>query len=387
MSQLRSVFQSFGYQALETPSIERQEMLLGKLGDEAQKLLYLFEDNGGRKVGLRYDLTVPLARFVAGNLNELPLPYKRFEIGNSWRAERAQKGRLRQFTQADVDIIGDNNSLASEKELLSVIRAVQEKLGIDWLCLLNDRRVIKEILTNLKVPAENQGKLLVALDKKDKLTETELEEELKRVGLSDVQLRQISAVFLIDQGHLDRAKAVLDDPSVLSRMEELLSYAKSIGLKADFAPFMVRGLEYYTGTIVECVTADYPSSLVGGGRYDSLIEDLTGQKVPSIGVSFGVDRLADYLADKELSSRPLFMTNLPETTGEVALWLKELRAKGKNIEQYLDSTVELGKQIKYADKRGFASILIPTEEAWKKGEIIEKNLASGDQVSRKRSEI
>src|SRR5579872_2819765 len=139
ISKLRSVFVRFGYQFLETPALERQEILLGKFGEEAQKLIYLFEDNGLRKVGLRYDLTVPLSRFVAANYTTLPLPFKRFEIGVVWRAERPQKGRYRQFTQADVDIVGDEGSLSSEKELLEVISLAGKELRLDLTCQINDR--------------------------------------------------------------------------------------------------------------------------------------------------------------------------------------------------------------------------------------------------------
>ncbi len=384
---LRQIFQSFGYQTLETPSLEKREVLLGKLGGAAEKLLYLFEDNGARQVGLRYDLTVPLARFVAANYNELPLPFKRYEIGNVWRAERAQKGRYRQFTQADIDIVGDNGALGSEKELLAVIAEAQKALKIDWLVLMNDRQIVRQVFESLKVPVEQQKSLLMTLDKKDKLTEAELDSELKKVGLSDVQLRQVNSIFLLNDDSLGRLKTVIDDQSLLEPIDQLLRYGESLGLKISFAPFMVRGLDYYTGTIIECVTPDFPSSLVGGGRYDNLIESFGGGKLPGVGVSFGVDRIADYLSSRNEPSQTLFLANLPETETETSHWLEDLRRAGRQVERYVDATTELGKQIKYASKRGFASILIPLEADWKDGNIIEKNLETGEQQAVKRTKI
>lgn len=384
---LRQIFLSFGYQPLETPALEKQEILLGKLGDEGQKQLYLFEDNGGRKVGLRYDLTVPLARYVSGNLGQLPLPYKRFEIGTVWRAERAQKGRYRQFSQADVDIIGAKAGIASEKELLQILAAGQKAFGLTWLVLLNDRRLVADILDSIGVDKDRQPKLLQALDKKDKLTEAELETELRSVGLTDVELKQVSSIFLVAEGALERIKDIVSDQAVVDQVDELMKFGETLGLKIDFAPFMVRGLDYYTGTIFECVLPDFPSSLVAGGRYDTLVENLTGQKLPAVGISFGVDRIADYLDDQKLAPTPLFVVNLPEMESEVVHWVAELRAGGQNVELYLDSTVELGKQIKYADQRGYASIIIPLAEEWKKGQVVRKNLESGDQEAVEKAKI
>lgn len=384
---LRQIFLSFGYQPLETPALEKQEILLGKLGDEGQKLLYLFEDNGGRKVGLRYDLTLPLARFVAGSLGQLPLPYKRFEIGTVWRAERAQKGRYRQFTQADVDVVGANPGVTSEKELFQIIAAAQKALGLTWLVLINDRRLIADVLDSLGIAADRQPKLLQTLDKKDKLTEAELEQDLRQAGLTDAELKNVSAIFLVEEGAMDRIKDIVTDQAIVEQIDELMKFAEGLGLKIDFAPFMVRGLEYYTGTILECVLPDYPSSLVAGGRYDTLVENLTGQKLPAVGISFGVDRIADYLYDQKLAPLPLFVVNLPEMESEVVHWVAELRSGGQSVELYLDSSVELGKQIKYAAARNYASIIIPLADEWKKGQVVRKNLDSGNQEAVDRNKV
>lgn len=394
-SQLRQIFQRFGYQMLETPALERQELLLGKIsaassgipggiGSEAQKQLYLFEDNGARKVGLRYDLTVSLARFVAANFGRLSWPYKRYEIGPAWRAEKAQKGRYRQFTQADVDIVGVE-SLSAEVELLEILAAAQKALGIKWKVLLNDRQLIRGVLTSLKVAEVKQTALLQTIDKKDKLSADALKSELMKIGLTDIQLRQIDELFL-GRPSLDEFAKLADDSAV--RVKELILRAKNSGLDAEFAPAMVRGLDYYTGTIIEAGVTDYPSSLAGGGRYDSLVESIIGKKVPAVGLSFGVDRIADLLEQTAPKTAPArFVINLPEAETELRRWVSELRDSGQSVELYPDSAVELGKQIKYADQREYQKVLIPFEAEWKDGLIVEKDLKSGHQAKLNRDQI
>lgn len=387
VGELQKAFQSYGYQALETPALERQEILLGKLGDEGQKQLYLFEDNGRRPVGLRYDLTVPLSRFVAGRINELPLPFKRFEIGSSWRAERPQKGRYRQFTQADIDIIGAPEP-SSELELFSVVTTASAKLGVKLVCYLNDRRLVKAILDELNIPMGERTKVLQLFDKKDKLTSDEFATQLRAMGLSDVERRQLGA-YLLPEGDeaLEKVEELLGQTPALSAITAVLGWAKKRGVEAVFAPGMVRGLDYYTGTIFEFKAPEYDGgTVVAGGRYDDLITNMTGQRVPAVGLSFGVDRLADLL-DGQVPNDTLFVVRLPETTSEVNAWVRTLRESGRNVEVYLDETTELGKQIKYADKRSYASILIPFEEEWKKGQIVRKFLQTGKQETIARGEI
>ncbi|HSX42258.1 MAG TPA: histidine--tRNA ligase [Candidatus Saccharimonadales bacterium] len=387
INELQKTFQSYGYQALETPAIERQEILLGKLGDEGQKQLYLFEDNGKRQVGLRYDLTVPLSRFVAANLSELPLPFKRFEIGSSWRAERPQKGRYRQFTQADIDIIGAPEP-SSELELMSVVAAAGERLGVKLTCLVNDRRLITAVFDELKIPAKERVKITQLFDKKDKLPEDEFIAQFKQLGLSDVERRQLSAYFLAEGDEaLEKIEQLLPGSPAFITVKAVLAWAKKRGVEAVFAPGMVRGLDYYTGTIFEFKADGYDGgTVVAGGRYDNLIANLTGQRVPAVGLSFGVDRLSDLLTDQKPDDT-LFVVRLPETSNEVNMWVRELRKNGKNVEVYLDDTIELGKQIKYADKRGYANILIPFENEWQRGQIVRKFLATGKQEAISRDQI
>jgi histidyl-tRNA synthetase len=386
MEKLRTTFESFGYEGLETPSLEKQELLLNKYGPDAQKLLYLFEDNGQRKIGLRYDLTLPLSRFVASNYEQLPLPYKRYEIGNAWRAERPQKGRLRQFTQADIDIIGCD-CVGAEREIVQVLKAVGEKLNLNITILINDRRIIGQVFEKLKISQDEQRQTIRLLDKKDKITQERFEEELKNLSLSDVQRRQITAIFLTDEeASIEAIRQVLKDSDIFNRVIELVAWANKYGLKARYCANMVRGLDYYTGTIFECVADNYPSTLIAGGRYDDLVESLIGKKTPAVGISFGVDRIVDALTNKE-QIPGLFMANIPQTASQIQSWADELRRSGKIVEVYLDEKDELGKQIKYAVKRGYSKIVIPFEDEWETGKVIVKDLLTGDQRPVKREEL
>ena len=270
LDELKKIFQSYGYQELETPVIERQEILLGKMGDEAQKLLYLFEDNGKRKVGLRYDLTVPLSRYVAGNYQSMALPFKRFEIGPVFRAEKPQAGRFRQFTQADIDIVGSDGG---EREILEIVASVAQNFGLKITCVINDRRIVEAVFEDLKVKTDIRQSLLRLLDKKDKIAAERLARELDDLGMTTVQKKAVSGLFLGDDEPFDELEGLLGKSEALAELKNLVKYGKSIGLKMKFDLSMVRGLDYYTGTIFECVEKSYGGgTLMGGGRYDGLVE-------------------------------------------------------------------------------------------------------------------
>lgn len=380
---LKKIFQSYGYQELETPVIEKQEILLGNYGAEAQKLLYLFEDNGKRKVGLRYDLTVPLSRFVAGNYQELALPFKRFEIGPVFRAEKPQAGRFRQFTQADIDVVG---SVGGEKEILEIVNTAAKEFGLKITCVINDRRIVEAVFEDLKIKIESRQSLLRLLDKKDKITPERLGTEISDLGLTVAQKKTVNGLFLDREEPFDEIERLLGQIEALTELKGLVKFGQSIGLKMKFDLSMVRGLDYYTGTIFECVEESYGGgTLMGGGRYDGLVESLIGQKLPAVGISFGVDRIGEVMRLE--SPEAFFIVCLPENELETRRWATELRQKGKKVEVYLDSAVELGKQIKYADKRGYKTIIIPLEEAWKKGCVEVKDLETGKQEVIKRDEI
>lgn len=373
---IRGTYSSYGYMPFESPSLERQEILLGKLGQESQKQLYLFKDQGDRPVGLRYDLTVSLARYVAGNFNSLSFPFKRYEIGNVWRAERAQKGRLRQFTQADIDIVGVD-SLAAESELLEVISTINSKLSLSMTCLINDRRLVDELIKKIGIPEAKRNTFLQIIDKASKITEEQLDNELVKMVLSDRQIKQARLIFLSEE-KIDAGELGVDE-KLLSNLDNLVKQSKSLGLEAKISTGMVRGLDYYTGTIFELVTEDYPSSLCGGGRYDSLIKDLGGGSIGAVGVSFGVDRLVELLTERKRNiDSPIFIACLPETEEGTRVWAKELRERGENVEVYLDASAPLAKQLKYAASR-YGQVILPFQSEWKAGQVVVRDLETGQQ--------
>jgi histidyl-tRNA synthetase len=235
---------------------------------------------------------------------------------------------------------------------------------------------------------ERAADILRLLDKQDKLTEQQFGAELTKLGLSDVQLGKLRALFLTDADEaLATITDLLGDTEALQSLQQLIAYGKELGLTMVFAPNMVRGLDYYTGTIIECRLPNYPSSVIGGGRYDSLVESLNGQKLPAVGISFGIDRLLDAGAVIAGQATAQFVVALPETIEAVRRWASELRSAGVTVEVYPDATVELGKQLKYADKRGFVNVLLPFEAEWKSGQIVEKNLASGEQKTKDRTKF
>ncbi len=386
VARLREIFESFGFTNLETPALERQELLNANFGEEAQKQLYLFEDNGKRKIGLRYDLTLPLARFVAGNLGGLNLPFKRYEIGPVWRAEKPQKGRYRQFTQADVDIVGVE-SISAEKEILEIVAAAQEALG-NFRLQINDRRVVSAVLDHLKIPAGSVKRVLQVIDKKLKISPAELATQLLEHGVTPSQLKQLQTLFLAEQTSLDDVERLVGD-KLVADLRELLTYGASIGVECFYEPSMVRGLDYYTGPIFEGTfqeEEEYSGSVLAGGRYDNLVEDLVGKKIPAVGISFGVDRIVDATSEF-IREGELFIVALPETESMVRAWARELREKGRNVEVYPDPTVSMGAQIKYADKKSYPAVVLPFADEWKAGEVVVKDLASGQQEKVKRGEI
>lgn len=386
VARLREIFESFGFTNLETPALEKQELLMGNFGEEAQKQLYLFEDNGRRKIGLRYDLTLPLARFVAGNLGLLNLPFKRYEIGPVWRAEKPQKGRYRQFTQADVDIVGVE-SLGAEKEILEIMAAAQEELGY-FVVQLNDRRVVSAVLAELKIDPTKTKRVLQIIDKKLKVSAKELSDHLLATGVTPNQLKQIQQLFLSDRADLGEVEALIGS-ELIKDVRALLDYGRSIDLEVKYEPSMVRGLDYYTGPIFEGTLRDEEESsgsVVAGGRYDTLVEDLVGKKIPAVGVSFGVDRLSD-ATTSFIREGELFLVALPETEEMTRQWARELRTQGRTVEIYPDASVSLGAQIKYADKKGYPSVLLPFEDEWKAGEVVTKDLATGTQQTLRRDRL
>lgn len=376
ISTLKKVFESFGFEPLETPALEYEEILLGKYGDEGDKLMYRFTDNGERRVALRYDQTVPLARVVVQYGSTLPMPFKRYQIQPVWRAENTQKGRFREFVQCDIDTVGVDSAL-SDAEVVFAAARVMESLGFkDFKVIINDRSVFTDLASKANIPQEKVPGIIRALDK------------LKKIGAQQVMDEIINSGLSAEEAELIMKTVESIDPT--PRVNEVFKTLKDMGLSEDkfeFSPTLARGLDYYTGIILEIEVEGYSGSLGGGGRYDNLIGMFGSQKIPAVGMAFGFDRVCEVMDEMGL-----FPTDLTTTQVLVTIFsaeLKEnsvkaaslLREKGINAEIWLDPDSKLDKQLKYADLRGVAYCIIIGPDEASSGNVTLKDLKNKTQES------
>jgi histidyl-tRNA synthetase len=410
---VQSVYESFGFVPLETPTIENLSTLLGKYGPEGDQLLYRLLHRreklaraleGGRATeldlsdeGLRYDLTVPLARVVA-NYPELPGFYKRYQIQPVWRADRPAKGRFREFWQCDVDVTGTKSPVA-DAEVVGAVATVLRKLGFaDFRILLNHRELLRGMVAEVGIPPEREGTALIALDKLDKIGEGGVIEELESKGFSRSVAQQFldSLKFARSPGYLaernaalaGRGEGVAAKPSdqAVTDLVELLSIIEA-GPAAGhvvFDPTLARGLSYYTGPIFEVAVEGLAGSMGGGGRYDGLIGMFTKRQIPAVGFSLGLERILLVMEErglfKELAIGPqLLLCRFADVPAAAAIEVAtQLRAAGLRVELFADAPA-LGKQLQYANTIGaaFAGILGGDELAQRK--LTVKNLKTGEQ--------
>jgi len=366
IEKLKTLFEKFGFDPLETPTLEYAEVLLGKYGEEADKLIYIFEDRGGRKLGLRYDQTVPLARIIAQYQN-LPKPFKRYQIQPVFRAENPQKGRFREFIQADIDIVGEE-SLLAEAEIITCALTTFHYLGFKKTkIIINDR---KNFLNFDK-------KIIIAIDKIEKVGEEKVIEEIaNKQKVKEKKAKEI----------LNKIKSKKPTEDLLKLFSLLKAYGLKEGEDFRYQPTLARGLDYYTGIIFEAVDENYKAgSLGGGGRYDNLIGTFSPQTIPACGFAFGFDRVLEatkqlnLLLPKQTTTQVLvtvFSPNFLQKSIEIATFL---RKNNINAELYLNPEKKLDKQLKYADKRGIPFVLILGEEETKKNVVKLKDLRTGSQ--------
>jgi len=361
ISILKKVFESYGFEPLETPVLEYEEILTGKYGDEGDKLMYRFEDNGKRRVAMRYDQTVPLARVVCQYINELPMPFKRYQIQPVFRAENTQKGRYREFVQCDIDTVG-MTSPATDAEIIAVVDKAYKSLGFkNYKILVNDRSVFGDLPTQA----------ITIIDKLKKIGPEKVKQELKEKGFDPEILTKIQNTSL---------------PDLLKLTIELASKMGVGKEKIIFEPTLARGLDYYTGTIIEIETPDYPfGSLAGGGRYDGLIGMFSGRKIPAIGVSFGFDRIIEAMDELGLFPNELITTKVLVTIFSEDLKDKSLQTASKlrenniNTEIYLDENAKMEKQLKYADQKNIPYVIIIGSHEVEKNAVTLKNMKTRDQ--------
>lgn len=374
ISRLRRVFEKYGFEELQTPALEYKEVLVGKYGEEAEKLMYLFKDRGERDIGLRYDLTIPLARVVS-TYPDLPKPFKTYRIQPVWRAEKPQKGRYREFYQCDFDIIGTPSPIA-DAEIIAIINDCLKSLGfLAFKIKINNRKILFDSLKKAKIPKDSWLAALTSVDKLDKKPQAEVEKELITKGLTKNQVR--SVLKTIREAKPDEF------------LEKTMKYAAQLGVLRNlvFEPTLARGLDYYTGPIYEAFV-DEPKigSVAGGGRYDKLISDLGGPDFPATGASIGIERVVDVIEElnlwkdrKPAGPKVLVTIFSDKFTGKAIEAASLLRNSGISTELYPDETVKLDKQLKYADKRKveWAIIIGPKETI--KNEAVLKNMATKKQ--------
>jgi histidyl-tRNA synthetase len=362
---IQRIFERFGFDPLETPALEYEETLMGKYGTEADKLLYRFEDNGKRKVGLRYDQTVPLSRVIA-QYPDLPMPFKRYQIQPVWRAENTQKGRYREFLQCDIDTVG-TNSIIADAEIIACVLTVAKELRLPSpMMMINDRRLFDELGLSVQE--------IIIIDKLNKIGKDNVEEELRAIG---------------GESTVEKFKNVMNAQPT-ERLQQIFTMLEAGGFKNtvdfEFDPTLARGLDYYTSTVYELKDRAYPAgSLAGGGRYDKLIGSFSGKDTPAVGVAFGFDRLIDALTELQLlpikkTTTQVLVTCFDEQLVSTSMTATStLRSKGINAELYTGESLKLEKQLKFADKKGIHYAIIIGPEENEKGVVNLKNLQTREE--------
>lgn len=400
---IRQTYEDFGYLPIDTPVIEKTEVLLAKGGGETEKQIYRFQ-KGDTDMSLRFDLTVPLARYSAQHFSDLEFPFKRYQIAKVYRGERNQRGRFREFYQADADVIGNGKlSILNDAEMPAIIYTIFKRFDFgDFTIRINNRKLLRGFYEAIGI--ENTGEVLRIIDKLDKIGLDQVKESLSEIGVSVEQMNKI-VDFIQMNGTSGEILNRLDEMPVegelyrqgLSELRKVLSLLPAFGVSERYFKLdltLTRGLDYYTGTIYETYLNDYPShgSVCGGGRYDNLAGYYTTQVMPGVGISIGLTRLfyqlneAGLIQKEENSLIPVMILPMEGFEAEAIEVSKELRTVSiANCIHYEDG--KLGKRFAYADKLGIPYVLILGEEEAKSKIYTLKDLRSGEQYRMKVSEI
>lgn len=412
---IKKVFLLYGFQQIETPAMENLSTLMGKYGDEGDKLLFKILNSGDylknvsddllasrdhiklinkiSEKGLRYDLTVPFARFVVQHRNDIQLPFKRYQIQPVWRADRPQKGRYREFYQCDADVVG-SDSLYNEIELLSIINAVFEKFGVNVTIKINNRKILSGVAEVIGA-ADKLIDITVAIDKIDKIGIDNVKLELKEKGLSDEQLSKLQPLLELRGSNKDcinSLKTLFDGCEIglagVKETEFILNEVSKLGFtsKVELDTSLARGLNYYTGTILEVKANDVEiGSISGGGRYDNLTGVFGMPGLSGVGISFGADRIFDVLnaldlyPDEVLSTTKVMFANFGTAEANKVLeYLSVLRSNGIACELYPDAS-KMKKQMNYANERKIPFVALVGESELESGTVAVRNMETGEQ--------
>ena len=412
---IKSVFKLYGYMPLETPAMENLSTLMGKYGEEGDKLLFKILNSGDfignisdqelveknsikltnkiSEKGLRYDLTVPFARFVVQHQSELTFPFKRYQIQPVWRADRPQKGRYREFYQCDVDVVG-SDSLLHEVELIQMVDEVYRRLKIKVRLLINNRKILAGIAEIIGYP-DQLTDITVAIDKMDKIGLDKVNAELREKGITEEAIVKLQPILNLEGSNsekLEKLKTILQDsPIGLKGVEELsmvFDYLKDVDIRTEIKLdlTLARGLSYYTGAIFEVKALDVQiGSITGGGRYDNLTGVFGMAGVSGVGISFGADRIFDVLNQLDLypkeavNGTELLFINFGEKEAAFSMGiLSKVRAAGIRAEIFPD-TAKMKKQMSYANAKNIPFVAIVGENEMNEGKVMLKNMETGEQ--------
>ncbi|HOI31659.1 MAG: histidine--tRNA ligase [Bacteroidales bacterium] len=414
-STIKEVFKLYGFEPIETPAMENLSTLTGKYGDEGDKLLFRILNSGdflsdvkepdkqsfetlGQKIsekGLRYDLTVPFARFVVQYRNEINFPFKRYQIQPVWRADRPQKGRYREFYQCDVDVVG-SDALINEAELVQLVDDVFKRLNINVVTKINNRKVLAGLAEYIGKP-EALIDITVAIDKLDKIGIDQVNAELSEKGLSDKAVELLQPVLFMEGStteKLDMLEKLIGHIAIgskgITELRQLFTYLYNmkIAMPVELDLTLARGLNYYTGAIFEVKATDVPmGSICGGGRYDNLTGVFGMPDVSGVGISFGADRIYDVMQnlelfpDKAIQSTQIIFLNFGEKEMTYCLpFLKELRAKGFRVEIFPDAA-KIKKQLRYTDQKRIPIAVMAGESEMAANQFTVKQMQSGEQIT------
>ncbi|MBN2261992.1 MAG: histidine--tRNA ligase, partial [Prolixibacteraceae bacterium] len=412
---IKAVFQLYGYQQIETPAMENLSTLMGKYGEEGDKLLFKVLNSGdfAAKVpdqmlaekdsvkitnlisekGLRYDLTVPFARFVVQNRNELVFPFKRYQIQPVWRADRPQKGRYREFYQCDVDVIG-SNSLLNEVELIQIVDEVYRRLNIGVTLKINNRKILSGIAETIG-ETDRIVDITVAIDKLDKIGLEKVNAELAQKGVSELAIEKLQPILALQGSNAEKLAQIEDVIAVsetgkkgIAEMRTIFEYIEKLGLDlpVELDLTLARGLNYYTGAIFEVKANDVAiGSITGGGRYDDLTGIFGLSGVSGVGISFGADRIFDVMTQLELfpddasAASKVFFVNFGEKEEAYLLpVVAKLRSKGIACEIYPEAD-KMKKQMNYANRKNIPFVVLAGENEIEAQKLTLKNMATGEQ--------
>ena len=406
---IKSVFRTYGFAPLETPAMENLSTLLGKYGDEGDKLLFKILNSGDYAAGLddeqlrtaskicekglRYDLTVPFARYIVQHQSEIVLPFKRYQIQPVWRADRPQKGRYREFYQCDVDVIG-SRSLINEVELIEIVERVFGKLGINVTLKMNNRKILYGIAEAIG-HADKMMDITVAIDKLEKIGIDNVRAELSERGLEQEAIDRLQPILELSGSNSEKLNKLRDVISCsetgikgIAEMEEIFGYVEALGLNLpiELDLSLARGLNYYTGAIFEVKAMDYAiGSICGGGRYDDLTGIFGMPDTSGVGISFGADRIYDVMTglnlfpeEVDFSTKVLFV-NLGEQERMAAMRImRTLRDHGVATEIYPEPA-KMKKQMEYANRRSIPYVVIIGSNELQNGQATVKNMRTGEQ--------